>query len=89
MHAEKLQQDLARIRKRLGGERQQRVSGLMAGAFEAQWQGGGVDGHRAWIEVLLAQYYDPMYEYQLGQRQGTVLYRGDRQQVIDWGLQSA
>ena len=89
LHAEKLQHDLSRIRKRLGGERQQQLSGLMDEAFEAQRRGAGPGGHRAWIEVLLAQYYDPMYEYQLGQRRGRVLFRGERQAVIDWCLGAA
>ena len=39
-HSEKLQQDLLRIRKRLGGERHQQVSALMAEAFQRQWQDG-------------------------------------------------
>jgi tRNA 2-selenouridine synthase len=89
LHAQQLQQGLARIRKRLGGERQQRLAGLMDDAFAAQRRGEGLEGHRAWIEVLLAQYYDPMYEYQLGQRRGRVLFCGDREQVIDRGLRQS
>lgn len=89
LHAEKLQHDLSRIRRRLGGERQQRLAGLMEDAFAAQWRGEGLEGHRAWIEVLLTQYYDPMYEYQLEQRGGRVLFRGDRGQAIDWALRQS
>ncbi len=40
LHAEKLQADLQRIRKRLGGDRYQRVSQLMTDAFQRQHSGG-------------------------------------------------
>ena len=43
-------------------------------------------GHREWIAFLLEHYYDPMYEYQLQQRDGRVLFRGDREAVINWAL---
>ena len=81
-HAEKLQQDLAKIRKRLGGERHQQMSGIMAEAFAEQRNRGDISGHRVWIAFLLQKYYDPMYEYQLEQRQGEVLFRGEREAVI-------
>lgn len=81
-HSEKLQFDLSRIRKRLGGERFGVASELMALAFEQQRRGEGLDGHRQWIHALLEQYYDPMYEYQLSKREGEQLFCGDREAVI-------
>jgi tRNA 2-selenouridine synthase len=82
LHSEKLQDDLARIRKRLGGQRYQDISALMAAAFEQQWRSGELALHRQWIAFLLEKYYDPMYEYQLEQRQGSQLFSGDRDAVI-------
>lgn len=84
LHREKLQDDLGRIRKRLGGERYQRVSDIMAAAFLAQDESGDLALHREWISVLLEQYYDPMYEYQLAQRGGEVVFRGSRDDVVAW-----
>ena len=84
MHSEKLQEDLARIRKRLGSERCRAVSGLMAAAFAEQRQVGSLELHREWITTLLQEYYDPMYEYQLAQRDGMELFRGNRDAVIAW-----
>ena len=84
LHGQKLQQDLGRIRKRLGGERHQQVSDTMTAAFAAQGGSGDLALHREWIATLLEQYYDPMYEYQLAQREGEVLFRGSRDAVIDW-----
>ena len=88
-HAQKLQDDLARIRKRLGSERHAIVRALMEGAFHQQWRRGELEGHREWIAALLEKYYDPMYEYQLRQRAGRVLFRGDREAVIEWAESAA
>lgn len=88
LHARKLQDDLSRIRKRLGGERYQRMSAVMADAFVNQLMDGELSGHREWIAFLLEKYYDPMYEYQLEQRRGTTLFRGDREAVTRWATQA-
>ncbi|MEM8660910.1 MAG: tRNA 2-selenouridine(34) synthase MnmH [Pseudomonadota bacterium] len=83
-HAKKLQSDLARIRKRLGGLKFQQVSALMEDAFARQAANGDLALHRRWIVELLERYYDPMYDYQLSQRSGKVLLRGDRNAVIEF-----
>lgn len=82
LHQDKLLHDLSRIRKRLGGERYSEVEQQMQQAFAVQRRTGEVELHRDWIETLLAQYYDPMYEYQLGKREGQVLARGNGEEVI-------
>lgn len=89
LHGEKLQSDLARIRKRLGGLLHRQVSDMMAAAFEREWGSGDLSGHRQWIAILLEQYYDPMYEYQLSKRAGEILFSGDRDAVVAWAQQDA
>lgn len=84
LHCEKLQSDLARIRKRLGGKRHTEISALMTAAFEQQWREGDLSLHRQWVAALLDQYYDAMYDYQLSQRVGQVLFRGAREEVVQW-----
>lgn len=84
LHSEKMQSDLARIRKRLGGERYDIVSGLMSAAFKQQWRDGDLSLHRQWVAALLEQYYDAMYDYQLSKRSGRVVFRGTRDEVIEW-----
>jgi len=83
-HQQKLQGDLARIRKRLGGALQQSLSETMAEAFASQASNGSLDGHREWVRVLLADYYDPMYDYQLSRRTGERLFCGNRDEVVAW-----
>lgn len=86
-HAGRLQEDLLKIRKRLGSERLRLVSELMSRAFELQARTGELSGHRAWIAFLLEKYYDPMYEYQLAQRRGRPLFSGDRNAVLAWAAE--
>ena len=88
MHCERLQGDLYRIRKRLGGARQQALSDLIAEAFANQREHNNNLLHRQWIGQLLADYYDPMYEYQLQQRQGKQHSSGSRAAVIAWAKQA-
>jgi tRNA 2-selenouridine synthase len=50
-------------------------------AFDEQERSGALEGHREWIRSLLVDYYDPMYAYQLGKREGRRLVTGDRATV--------
>ncbi|WP_207061063.1 tRNA 2-selenouridine(34) synthase MnmH [Motiliproteus sp. SC1-56] len=83
-YATYMQESLDRIRKRLGGARHQEVSALLQQALQRQQATGELEGHRAWIEFLLKNYYDPMYDYQLQKKLDRVVFRGDREAVIDW-----
>jgi tRNA 2-selenouridine synthase len=67
---------LDRIRKRLGGARHQDLRQSMLSALENQRATGDVSGHDLWIQSLLENYYDPMYDYQLAQKAGQILVRG-------------
>ena len=71
-----LPEALRRIERRLGGDRYRRIAGLMAAAFAATGAAAG-EAHRRWIRALLADYYDPMYDYQLGAKAHRVAMRGD------------
>jgi len=80
---------LGRIRKRLGGVLYEQLTETMEAAFQEDLigvGGGSGDGilHRVWITSLLVDYYDKMYDYQLGQRKDEVLFRGNRKEVVEW-----
>ena len=81
-----LEESLWRIRKRLGAERFLLASRLLQAALSAQRSRGETAEHRAWISLLLEQYYDPMYDYQLGNAAERVVFRGDTTAVRDWAL---
>jgi tRNA 2-selenouridine synthase len=84
--AEQLLASLARIQRRLGSERHRVAEGLMRAALGEHGQRADPSGHRAWIELLLAEYYDPMYDYQLGKSAGRIAFRGEREAVRAWCL---
>ena len=71
------------IRKRLGGMVHQQVRLLVSNALQ-QHASGNIEGHRSWIGMLLQQYYDPMYSYQLAQKQDRVVFSGSSEEIRDW-----
>jgi tRNA 2-selenouridine synthase len=79
-----LTDNLHRIRKRLGGLRHDKVAALMDQALAVHRDMQDESLHRAWIEELLVSYYDPMYDYQFSQKEGRVVFRGNRPEVLDW-----
>jgi len=78
LHA-RLQASLDSIKKRLGVQRHAEISADLAAAFES----GEPAGHRAWIEKLLVNYYDPMYEYQLERKAERITARGTAPELIE------
>lgn len=81
LHRARLVEDLGRTRRRLGGARCAEIAALMNAAFDEQERSGRADAHREWICRLLADYYDPMYAYQLDRRAGERLCVGRREDV--------
>lgn len=75
---------LDRIRKRLGGERHKHLRELMTEALDQQRDQGDPGGHNRWIQTLLEDYYDPMYDYQLSQKKGRIEVQGPPATIIDW-----
>lgn len=75
---------LDRIRKRLGGERHKTLRHSMLDALQNQRTTGDISGHDHWIQSLLENYYDPMYDYQLQQKAGRILVRGGPQTIIEF-----
>jgi tRNA 2-selenouridine synthase len=82
--ADYLQNSLDRIRKRLGGERHQRVSRMLQSAIAQHARTGDTAGHRAWIAYLLHEYYDGMYSYQLEKKNSRIVFSGSRNAVLDY-----
>ncbi|AHV92359.1 tRNA 2-selenouridine(34) synthase MnmH [Bordetella holmesii] len=82
--AQRLQDSLAAIRKRLGGLRYQQIAALMNAALTRQAASGDIQAHRAWITALLTQYYDPMYSYQRKAKQDRIVFAGDERAVLDY-----
>jgi tRNA 2-selenouridine synthase (EC 2.9.1.-) len=41
-----------------------------------------VDLHRAWIDALLAEYYDPIYAFQRESKCSRLLFAGQQTEVV-------
>ena len=77
---ESMEHNFYRIRKRLGGLRYQELSALLREAHES----GETQRHTVWIEQLLREYYDPMYDYQLRNKSKNIVFRGGEEEIIDY-----
>ena len=84
MYADRHRQSLSRIQKRFGPERYATASALLEQALEKHRIDDDIESYRPFIVMLLEQYYDPMYDYQLERRDTEVLFRGDAVVIADW-----
>jgi tRNA 2-selenouridine synthase len=82
LFAARLLQSMDNIQKRLGGERHARLRAILAQALDEQARSGVVDLHRAWIEALLNEYYDPMYVYQRESKAARIEFAGEHDAVL-------
>ena len=82
--ADYLLASLDRIRRRLGGDRHQKVRARMQAAIERHAGHGDDALHRVWIADLLHDYYDGMYEYQLAANAERVVFSGPADAVLEF-----
>ncbi|HHO65589.1 MAG TPA: tRNA 2-selenouridine(34) synthase MnmH [Epsilonproteobacteria bacterium] len=72
---------MSRIKRRLGGERYQKVCVLFEEAYRVQKKYGDLEAYKAWIDYLLVEYYDPMYDYQIVKNQDRIVFRGLEKEI--------
>lgn len=82
-YAEHHRGSLMRIRKRFGPDRYQHALQLLETALSRHYRNNDTDGYAEFIEYMLLEYYDPMYDYQLGKKQHRVVARGSAEELID------
>lgn len=70
-----------RIKKRLGYERYQQISEAFQFACKHQYNTGTYLSHKKWIEILLKEYYDPMYQYQIQKKSHRIRFKGGYEEV--------
>ena len=73
--AESLRASMQNIQKRLGGVRYSALSTILESAI-SEHRAGDANAHKEWIEILLRDYYDPMYDYQLKSKKRRVVFSG-------------
>lgn len=82
LFSQRLLESLENIHKRLGGERFQRLQGIMQASLIEQQASGDTSQHCRWIVGLLTEYYDPMYAFQRESKAGRIEFSGTRDEVV-------
>jgi tRNA 2-selenouridine synthase len=75
---------LSRIQKRFGLENYHRALELLESAMDKHENSDNVSGYEAFIEILLRDYYDPMYDYQLSKKLERVIFKGTADEILEW-----
>lgn len=75
---------LTRIERRLGGLRRRAVQSALDTAFVAGSAVFDTEPHTAWVDLLLRDYYDPMYDHQIESKMRRVVVRGDAATLRDY-----
>lgn len=81
--ANDLRESLGKLRRRLGGARHGELTDMLEQSLAAH-ACGDEEQHRGWITVLLRDYYDPMYTYQLEQKAERIVFRGSAHEVREY-----
>ncbi len=76
--------NLQRIRKRLGGERCDKLSATVAGAVAALRDHDDWGGFDQIIGTLLSEYYDKLYAHKMSDREARAVFRGNRSEILQW-----
>jgi len=77
-----IKEAMKRIERRLGSQRHKVVCGLFQEALDEQVKNGSLELYKIWIEYLLKEYYDPMYDYQIQKNESKILFRGNSEEII-------
>ncbi len=75
---------LAKIRKRLGDLRYRTLSAIFENALQTYKQSGELEEFKEFIEILLRDYYDPMYDYQIEKTALKIIFKGDEAAVLEF-----
>jgi tRNA 2-selenouridine synthase len=76
--------NLARIEKRLGGIRYQKIKTSFTLALNHLFTTGENHLFEEGIHSLLVEYYDPMYQYQLQKKPSKILFSGTETDILAW-----
>ncbi|HFQ61739.1 MAG TPA: tRNA 2-selenouridine(34) synthase MnmH [Epsilonproteobacteria bacterium] len=75
---------LVRIKKRVGYERYIKMHTTFIDAYDIHQKTGDTSGHKVWIEMLLREYYDPMYDYQIEKGDIPIAFEGNYDEVLEY-----
>lgn len=79
-----IETSLVNIQKRLGKQECRKVIEVFAQAYQEQLNTGNMSLHNNWIDMLLRDYYDPMYQYQIEKTTHNIIFEGDTREVLNF-----
>ncbi len=82
--AEQTLLNLKKIRKRLGSERYEKLGTLFQDALAEYKRSNDLTHFNAFIEILLREYYDPMYDYQIQKTPLEIIFKGNAQEIKEF-----
>ena len=82
--AEYIRESIIRLKRRLGLENCQEILNIFESAYNMQLTTGSQEKHRDWVTMLLKDYYDPMYEYQLQKTTHEIIFEGNKEEVLEF-----
>ncbi|VAW61503.1 Selenophosphate-dependent tRNA 2-selenouridine synthase [hydrothermal vent metagenome] len=80
--SEQLHLAMDKIQRRLGGVRYKALKRLLNNALEPHQLQGETQLHKRWIESLLVDYYDPMYDYQFNRKKDRLVFKGSHNDIL-------
>lgn len=75
---------IERVKVRLGGDRMKTIIEELKLAYKTQTEDNSIDRHRNWIELILTDYYDPMYKHSLDKSNKNIIFRGNSGEVLEY-----
>jgi tRNA 2-selenouridine synthase len=75
---------LDKIQRRLGGVRYQQARKMMQDALTEQARTGKTEAHYDVVRLILLDYYDPMYDYQISKKQDRLVFTGSPAEVREY-----
>lgn len=77
-------ENLGRIKNRLGADRYKKIHTIFSHALSQLFETGESNHFDEGIQSLLADYYDPMYQYQLKKKPVDVIFSGSESEILEW-----
>jgi len=75
---------LFKIQKRLGGVRYKELLKVLNSAIQKHLKSDDLSEYVPLIELLLVDYYDPMYNYQISKKKHRIIFQGDSKAVFEY-----
>lgn len=78
-----LHKSIDKLQRRLGGVRYKELKSKLVEAVQQKTL-GNTENFKEWIKILLIDYYDPMYDYQLNKKKEHVVFKGNKNEVFEY-----